>query len=85
MTREIVLVTGGGGYIGASVVHAFMRHPARYIVRLALRRESQKTAYLEKYVDESDRLQFWFFSDMTKEGCFDSALEGVTYVAHLAS
>lgn len=84
MTREIVFVTGGGGYIGSSVVHAFLHHPAQYIVRLGLRKKAQQDAYLKKYEKYASRLQFYLFSDMTTEGVFDQALEGVSYVAHLA-
>ena len=85
MAGELVLLTGGTGFIGYATLVEALR--AGYRVRAAVRRESAKaeleaTKSLKPYLSS---LSFIVVEDITKDGAFDKAVEGVDYVLHLAS
>ncbi|EIN05348.1 D-lactaldehyde dehydrogenase [Punctularia strigosozonata HHB-11173 SS5] len=79
-----VLVTGANGYIAVWVVKNLLEHG--YTVRGTVRSEA-KSAHLKKlFADKyAGKLEFVVVEDITKEGAFDSAVQGVDAVEHTAS
>ncbi|EIN05399.1 D-lactaldehyde dehydrogenase [Punctularia strigosozonata HHB-11173 SS5] len=79
-----VLVTGANGYIAVWVVRNLLEHG--YFVRGTVRSEAKaeylKTLFEDKY---ADKYEFVIVDDITKEGAFDTAVQGVDAVEHTAS
>lgn len=83
MPSSTVFVTGATGFIGAHV--AALASRAGYHVKLSVRREAQIDSLRRVLSDISDKLEFVVIPDYTKENAFDTALQGVKYVIHVAS
>lgn len=83
MPRSTVFVTGGTGFIGAHIAALALR--AGYHVRLSVRREVQIEPLRRALHNFSDNLDFVVIPDYTKENAFDTALQEVKYVIHVAS
>ncbi len=81
-TRPLSLITGGSGYIGAHTVDNFLRHG--YCVRLTGRSSSCKQM-LATHHHYRDVIETVIVPDITTPGAFDSAVQGVDGVIHLAS
>lgn len=82
-SSTIALVTGASGYVGSAIALEFLKQG--FSVRLALRNEAQRDAWLETYPDTADRTSFAFITSIDTPGAFDEAVKGVTYIAHAAS
>jgi nucleoside-diphosphate-sugar epimerase len=83
MPKSTVFVTGGTGFIGAQVAALALR--TGYKVKLSVRREAQIDTLRRGLGDVSGDLDFVVITDYTKENAFDTALQGVDHVIHLAS
>ena len=86
MSGELVLVTGGSGFIG---MHCMLKlFAAGYRVRTTVRsltREAEVRATLKAAgVDAGDRLAF-FAADLTADAGWHEAAAGCDYVLHVAS
>ena len=84
---DIVLVTGGNGYVAESLIDQLLSMPSGPVVRATVRRDDAGT-YLAKGFHSavlSHRLQVVRVDDITADGAFDEAIKDVTYVAHVAS
>jgi nucleoside-diphosphate-sugar epimerase len=86
MNEELVLVTGGSGFIGTHCIDQLLR--SGYRVRATLRsfkRESDVRAMLEKA--ESGRPEALSFceADLTSDAGWNEAAQGCDYVLHVAS
>jgi len=83
--KNIVLVTGGSGYIGSWVVKGLLEKG--YTVRMTLRDKSKKEKY-EFLTDIADKnkgeLEIWE-ADLLKKGSFDEAALGCDSIIHMAS
>lgn len=83
---KLVLVTGGAGFIAVHCILQLLQ--AGYRVRATLRnlnREAEVRAMLkEGGVDAGDRLTF-IVADLSSDTNWDKAVEGCTYVIHVAS
>ncbi|KAI4276542.1 MAG: hypothetical protein LQ337_002424 [Flavoplaca oasis] len=85
MTQELVLITGGTGFVGyACLVRALVQG---YRVRLAIRNESsiEKIKTAPSCQPHLGSIDFVIVKDMTRETAFDDAVQGVSYVIHVAS
>jgi dihydroflavonol-4-reductase len=82
---EIVLVTGGSGFLGSWCLVELLRRG--YRVRTTVRdlsREPEVRALLAPEVDVGDRLSV-LAADLTSDAGWDEAIEGCDYVLHVAS
>ena len=86
MAGELVLVTGGSGFVGAHCIIQLLN--AGYQVRTTVRslaREAEVRQMLRVGgVEAGDRLSF-AAADLMKEDGWDDAVAGCTYVHHVAS
>jgi nucleoside-diphosphate-sugar epimerase len=86
MSKGTVLVSGVNGYIGAVLAKHLLDND--YNVRGAVRRlasaETLTSGPLKTYA-ESGAFTVVEVPDITADGAFDKAVEGVTAIAHLAS
>ncbi len=83
--KQVVLVTGGSGYVGGWMVVALLQRG--YQVRTTLRslaRESAVRADISSQVDPGDRLRF-FAADLLHDEGWDQAVAGCDFVLHVAS
>jgi nucleoside-diphosphate-sugar epimerase len=82
---ELVLVTGGSGYIAGWCVAELLRRG--YRVRATLRdldRQGSVTDAVATAVDPAGRLEF-VAADLTADDGWDAAVKGADYVLHVAS
>jgi nucleoside-diphosphate-sugar epimerase len=78
-----VLVTGANGYLATWVVKKYLE--AGYSVRGTVRSLSKAAFLNDKFAEFGDRFELVVVEDITKEGAFDEAVEGVDAIAHTAS
>ncbi|PCH42494.1 NAD(P)-binding protein [Wolfiporia cocos MD-104 SS10] len=83
VTSGKVLVTGANGFVAAWVVDALLR--GGYSVRATVRSESKSTHLRKVFASFGDKLEFAIVNDITKEGAFDNAVQGVDAIEHIAS
>lgn len=82
---DVVLVTGGSGYLGGWMVVSLLKQG--YRVRTTLRslgREGQVRADIARQVDPGDRLSF-FAADLLADEGWDRAAQGARFILHVAA
>lgn len=88
MAGELVLVTGGSGFVGSHCIAALLQDEAGYRVRTTVRnlaREGEVRETLQRAgVDAGDRLEF-AAADLTSDDGWPEAVAGATYALHVAS
>ena len=85
MSKPLVLVTGASGHIGFRTLATLLENG--YRARVCLRKLSQADGIkhatsIQPYVDH---VEFVHVPDILAQGAFDTAVQGVEYVLHLAS
>ncbi|KAH6907386.1 D-lactaldehyde dehydrogenase [Coprinopsis sp. MPI-PUGE-AT-0042] len=82
-SNEKVLVTGANGYIALWIVKTLLERGNS--VRVAIRSESKGNHMKELFKSYGDRLEIVIVPDMTTEGAFDDAVNGVQGIVHTAT
>jgi nucleoside-diphosphate-sugar epimerase len=85
MANDLVLLTGGTGYLGYLTLIALLK--SGYRVRLAVRSAS-KIARVEagpSFKALKPSVEWVIVPDMTANGAYDEAVKGVKYIVHCAS
>ncbi|KAA8643947.1 hypothetical protein EYZ11_006363 [Aspergillus tanneri] len=80
---SLVFITGVTGFIGSQVALHVLQ--AGYRVRLAIRRPEQADKIRRIFANYEGKFEFDIVPDLTLSGCYDSCLQDVQYVLHLAS
>jgi nucleoside-diphosphate-sugar epimerase len=83
MSQPLVFITGTTGFIGAHVASQTLG--AGYRLRISVRKEAQIDALRAMFSEHADQLEFVVIPDLSSPDAFDSALQDVTYVFHIAS
>jgi|SRR5690242_4719893 len=83
MSQSLIFITGATGFIGSHVVAQALA--AGYKLRISVRKEAQIKGLSNLFSENAAQLDFVVIPDLTTPGAFSKALEGVTYVFHLAS
>ena len=87
MSSPTLLITGATGHIGFRTLVEALK--AGYVVRAAIRSAGKADEILAtpsiKALGSDNKLSFVVVPDILADGAYDKALEGVTYVVHLAS
>lgn len=88
MTGEIVLLTGGTGFLGYAILVDLLK--SGYRVRAAARSQSKVDKVLAApsiaaLDPSSDQLTFVMVPDMTAPGAYDDAVQGVDFIVHAAA
>ncbi|KKK11994.1 hypothetical protein P175DRAFT_0501510 [Aspergillus ochraceoroseus IBT 24754] len=87
-SNTLVLVTGGSGFVGSYCIIALVNHG--YQVRTTIRNVSKSPAVVESLKNgglsdaDLERVSF-VAADLSKDKGWDKAVEGCTYVLHVAS
>ena len=84
-TPETVLVTGGSGYVGSSIVLELLRNARRFNVRLAVRGKEQYDDWVKAYPGYARRLEWTTVSSLTDPSGYTEAVKNVKHVVHTAS
>jgi nucleoside-diphosphate-sugar epimerase len=79
---SLVLITGATGFIGSQVALHVL--DAGYRVRLVIRRPEQADK-LRRVLAHDEQIEFSIVPDITVSGAFDSSLQDVQYIMHVAS
>ncbi len=85
MEKQIILVTGGAGYIGSWVVKYLVDEG--HTVRVSVRDKSKTEKYdnlLEIGRESKGNIELWE-ADLTIDGSFDEAAKGCDAIIHMAS
>lgn len=87
MAKDLVLITGATGFLGFQVLLQALEQG--YQVRAAVRNEAKAQTITSnptfKALNRSSQLSFITVPDFLKPGAFDSAVQDVKYIIHVAS
>lgn len=84
---DLVVVTGANGHVAQHVISQLLSSHAPVRIRGTVRSSivvQKLYAAFEPFIS-SGRLEIAIVPDLTVDGAFDDALQGATYVAHIAS
>jgi nucleoside-diphosphate-sugar epimerase len=85
MAGSTVLLTGGTGFVGSSILRMLLEdgHQVRAVVRTAA--SVQKLATITQSIGKPDLLSFVTVPDFCAPGAFDEAVKDIEYIIHTAS
>jgi len=83
MPSGLVFITGATGFIGAATALAVLKEG--YRLRISVRKDEQISKLKDIFSVYAGNFDFVVVPDITAEGAFIKAFEGVTYVLHMAS
>ncbi|KAH6890869.1 D-lactaldehyde dehydrogenase [Coprinopsis sp. MPI-PUGE-AT-0042] len=82
-SSDKVLVTGANGYIALWIIKLLLERGNS--VRAAVRSESKGRHLLELFKSYGNKIELAIVPDMTKDGAWDEAIQGVQAVEHTAT
>jgi nucleoside-diphosphate-sugar epimerase len=86
-TPALILITGASGFIGIATLHNALQ--AGFSVRATVRSEAKLKAILAtptvQSLNPGPRLNFILIPNLTAPHAYDDAVQGVTYIIHIAS
>ncbi|ORY92678.1 NAD-P-binding protein [Leucosporidium creatinivorum] len=82
-TSKLVLITGVSGFVGSATTLEFLQKGWR--VRGTVRSQAKADAWLKKYPEHANNIEFVIVKELAEDGAFDEAIKGVDAVAHTAS
>ncbi|GAA6060861.1 hypothetical protein JCM10212_006241 [Sporobolomyces blumeae] len=85
-SNELVLVTGGTGFVASGVIHEYLSRGFK--VRATARSQDKAdrwTEYNSQTPNVKENLEWAIVKDVAADGAFDEAIKGVTILAHTAS
>ena len=85
---NIVLVTGGSGYLASHIIHQLLDDASIGKIRATIRNlsDTHKVKHLNDYAESLGKHIEWYqVADLTDDSAFDSAVQGVHIVFHVAS
>ncbi|KAH8911458.1 NAD(P)-binding protein [Coniochaeta sp. PMI_546] len=88
MSGDLVLLTGSTGFLGYLILTDLLKHG--YRVRAAVRSQTKAKKILagpsvKALAPSPEQLSFVTVPDMTAQGAYDDAVQGVKYIIHAAS
>ncbi|KAI5198854.1 NAD(P)-binding protein [Aureobasidium subglaciale] len=83
MSKSLVFITGGTGYIGAEVIQQALE--TGYRVRLSVRKAEQATLIEKRYSGYTSDIETVVIPDISERKPFETALKDVDYIIHVAS
>lgn len=83
MSQQLILISGGSGYIGSHTIATFLA--SGYRVRVTARDQRSIDKILATHNAKQDSFEVIEVPDITKPGAYDDAVEGVDGVVHMAS
>jgi nucleoside-diphosphate-sugar epimerase len=83
MSKPLIFITGGTGFIGAHTVRASLE--AGYRVRLSIRKPEQEAVIKKRYPTFASDIETFLITDFADPESFKQALDGTKYVIHLAT
>jgi nucleoside-diphosphate-sugar epimerase len=85
--ENLIFVTGGSGHIGSRIIITALE--AGYWVRAAIRNQSKERQILTspsiRALNPGRKLSFMVVPDLAVDGAYDEAVQGATYIIHVAS
>lgn len=78
-----VLVSGANGYIAMWIILELLKQG--YLIRGTVRSASKGQHLKKEFIKYGDKFEVVIVEDITKEGAFDEAVQGVDAIAHTAS
>ncbi|KAI5241190.1 NAD(P)-binding protein [Aureobasidium subglaciale] len=83
MSKSLVFITGGTGFIGAEVIQQALE--TGYRVRLSVRKAEQATLIEKRYSGYTSDIETVVIPDISERKPFETALKDVDYIIHVAS
>ncbi|KAI5202570.1 NAD(P)-binding protein [Aureobasidium subglaciale] len=83
MSKSLVFITGGTGFIGAEVIQQALE--TGYRVRLSVRKAEQAAFIEKRYPGYASDIETVVIPDISEREPFDIALKDVDYIIHVAS
>ncbi|KAG9694259.1 NAD(P)-binding protein, partial [Aureobasidium melanogenum] len=83
MSKSLIFITGGTGYIGAEVVYQALE--AGHRVRLSIRRPEQTAILKDRYSQHASEIETVVIPDISQREPFETALADVDAIIHIAS
>jgi len=85
---SVVLVTGGSGYIASHIIHQLLDDASISQIRATMRNlsDTHKVKHLNDYAERVGKKIEWHqVANLTDDSAFDSVVQGVHFVFHVAS
>jgi len=85
MSTPLVLITGASGHLGFRTLVLALETGYRVVATIRKEEQAKKLSSKPSVLPYQDKLTFAVVKDITAPGAFEEAMQGVTYVIHIAS